>query len=780
MALPSLDLSIGLYITEHPELAETTYKSVVQGLQQGFNVVLLPDRQEMLAHAQHLGQKLGVKVLNTFVQGKPRAFNQLIKHKAAKYYVLIDAGVVSGPNCLATMVQVLAQNNNVGLVGPSTNLGWNEQNISRSQKYVTGYAIERVAERLAKRHGLAYQPMTPLHSLADFFYVLKHEVVQAVGSADERYGAGPCWEMDYNIRAARAGYQGVMALGAYALRKAPHERTVQIQHDLHLQAKQRYQDKFCALQLNGSGHAYESHCLGEECEHFAPKDKIEVFRSFEKQEGPTTNQNLPLVTCAMPTRGRPGYVEKAIHYFLAQDYPHKEMVVVYDQPADLPANTKAHPNIRFFRAGQDRTIGAKRNRAAQQAKGSIIVQWDDDDLYGNDRISRQVMPIINEQTDITAFTDTIFFDLENWQCWKCSDQLHQKLFLKNVTGGTMAFRRSLYKVPQCMYPNVSLREDANFLMQAINKGARLLPLKGENSYIYLRHNMNSWAFKTGNFLDARGWRKIEEPVLVQKEAHFYGPLSKNGRPRVKQGAPTPTLTQQANSAAQPPVTCIMPTANRRPYVPHAIQYFLRQSNQNAELLILVDGHDPVQDLVPHHERIRYIKLKPGHNVGQKRNLACREAQHQIIMHWDDDDWIHPDWINTQVGYLLSSQAQVTGMRYLYFYQPTTRKAWQYRYPENAKPWVAGGTLCYHKAFWQGNPFPEVKVGEDALFVWNKQGQDVLTYHENYHMYVAMVHKHNTSPKNTQNSLWHQVPHTTVEAFMQNDLGLYLQKAAELV
>ena len=30
--------------------------------------------------------------------------------------------------------------------------------------------------------------------------------VPAIGGADESYGLGPCWEMDYNIRAARAGF----------------------------------------------------------------------------------------------------------------------------------------------------------------------------------------------------------------------------------------------------------------------------------------------------------------------------------------------------------------------------------------------------------------------------------------------------------------------------------------------------------------------------------------------------------------------------------------------
>ena len=48
----------------------------------------------------------------------------------------------------------------------------------------------------------------------------------------------------------------------------------------------------------------------------------------------------------------------------------------------------------------------------------------------------------------------------------------------------------------------------------------------------------------------------------------------------------------------PLVSCIMPTYNRRPFVPKAIEYFLRQDYPNRELIILDDGDDRVADLVP--------------------------------------------------------------------------------------------------------------------------------------------------------------------------------------
>ena len=48
----------------------------------------------------------------------------------------------------------------------------------------------------------------------------------------------------------------------------------------------------------------------------------------------------------------------------------------------------------------------------------------------------------------------------------------------------------------------------------------------------------------------------------------------------------------------PMVSCIMPTYNRREFIPNAIRYFLRQDYDNKELIIIDDGTDNIADLVP--------------------------------------------------------------------------------------------------------------------------------------------------------------------------------------
>src|SRR5262245_16853127 len=97
-----------------------------------------------------------------------------------------------------------------------------------------------------------------------------------------------------------------------------------------------------------------------------------------------------------------------------------------------------------------------------------------------------------------------------------------------------------------------------------------------------------------------------------------------------------------------PVTCILPTHNRRTFVVPAIKYFLRQDYQSKELIIIDEGATPIGDLTTIDNHIHYIRLDERIPLGAKRNLACRESRGEIIVHWDDDDWMAPWRLSYQV------------------------------------------------------------------------------------------------------------------------------------
>lgn len=200
----------------------------------------------------------------------------------------------------------------------------------------------------------------------------------------------------------------------------------------------------------------------------------------------------------------------------------------------------------------------------------------------------------------------------------------------------------------------------------------------------------------------------------------------------------------------------MPTGDRRPFVAAAVGSFLAQSYPERELLILDDGADRVADLVPADDRVRYVRLDRRLSLGAKRNLACEQARGELIAHWDDDDWHAPRRLNYQVDALLASGKDVCGLQALLFYEPEARRAWRYDYPRDQRFWLSGSSLVYRRSFWERNRFPDVNVGEDALFVWAGSPDRMLAL-DDPTIHVGLIHRGNTSPKQTSGPFWRPWP-----------------------
>lgn len=224
------------------------------------------------------------------------------------------------------------------------------------------------------------------------------------------------------------------------------------------------------------------------------------------------------------------------------------------------------------------------------------------------------------------------------------------------------------------------------------------------------------------------------------------------------------------------VSCILPTYNRRALFAQSIRYFLRQDYAEKELIVVDDGTDSIADLVPQDEAIRYLRLNTRLTVGAKRNLACREARGEIILHWDDDDWMAGWRVSYQVKRLEESRAEICGLDRLWYWQPDAGQAWEYVYPAGARRWVSGNTLCYRKRFWERHPFPEINIAEDARFVWQAQADQVLRL-EDRRFIVGLVHAGNVSPKATGGSCWNACPVEAVRELVGSDLVFYESRQA---
>lgn len=98
--------------------------------------------------------------------------------------------------------------------------------------------------------------------------------------------------------------------------------------------------------------------------------------------------NLPPISCVCVTCARVHPLQNAIHDFVSQKYEGvKELVVLNTCPLQTlefiwPHGNATFPNLRIINLDKrPESLGQARNMAIEQAKGDIIVTWDDDDSY---------------------------------------------------------------------------------------------------------------------------------------------------------------------------------------------------------------------------------------------------------------------------------------------------------------------------------------------------------------------------------------------------------------
>ncbi|HKN50728.1 MAG TPA: glycosyltransferase family 2 protein [Actinomycetota bacterium] len=269
-------------------------------------------------------------------------------------------------------------------------------------------------------------------------------------------------------------------------------------------------------------------------------------------------------------------------------------------------------------------------------------------------------------------------------------------------------------------------------------------------------------------------REYDDPIRARVRARFggYGPDSLGsalapGRPAL----PRPAAPASRHLPRRTRVSCIMPTHNRRFFVPQAIRCFLRQDLAESELIVVDDGTDPVADLIPDDPRIRYLRLPERHTIGQKRNIGCAQAWGEIIVHWDDDDWMASWRLSHQVESLSSGDVDVSGLRSLLCYEIPEGRAWRYEQPDHGRPWVAGATFCYRRSLWERHPFADTNDGSDTGYLWEAPAKRVGVLAD-ASFYVALLHGDNASSAAVEGPSWRPCPPEKVARLMGEDWAFY--------
>lgn len=709
--MPSV--AIGVHVQCGPEQLRATIEMLRRNTSLPLRLAILPDDPDK-STLDCLARFDIPQFPSDEALGGAACLNRLVRNTDTDIVVLLENGALVGPGWLELLLTAIESSPNCGLAGPSTNRSWNEQAVFPNSGD-SPEEIARVASQAASRFGPACKKLAPLYSLADFCYVVRRDVFQRVGEADELYGLGPCWEMDFNIRAARAGFEGVWACASYVYRAPVTERRMR-EEALYFEAsKRRYQDKFCGARLRSEKKDYRSHCRGDACSNFAPPSLITIGPAAPECSAPiVSHARPPIVSCIMPTYNRRPFIRRAIECFQRQDYDNTELVIVdngTDPIRDLLPNDS---RIRYSHVPQKLTIGALRNLACQAARGEVIVHWDDDDWYPSYRIRKQVQPLIENRAEISGTSALYYYDSAKRQAF-----LYRYSGAKIwVSGNTLAFKRKVWQ--RNPFPDMQVGEDSAFI----------------------------WSAPRTSILD------LKEPALCVGSIHLA-----NASPKNAQGAfwiPQPvafvmSLFSEAGNVESPVnsplVSCVMPTFNRRAFIPLALSSFRAQNYPNKELIVVDDGSDSVADLFLDDPSLRYVGLKQRLTIGAKRNLACQEARGEIIAHWDDDDWYSPDRLSQQVAPILAGTAEITGLANRCMLEVPAGRFWAPANDLHRRMFVGdvhGGTLVYRKTILADNiRYPETNLAEDAGLLHQAiRRRKRLLRLENTDLFVYLRHNRN--------------------------------------
>jgi len=231
----------------------------------------------------------------------------------------------------------------------------------------------------------------------------------------------------------------------------------------------------------------------------------------------------PLISCVMPTmNNRYDLTHQAIKYFLRQDYPQKEIVIVDDEPGS-PAEFAKYPgNVRYFvRPGKKATIGAKANFAIERAKGDILHRQDDDDWY-HPRLLSELweMAAVDPVKTVTRLYEFSVFLLLPWKYKICGERPW-------LLGTSIMFHRKFWE-PNHFREDIPDSEDFYFRKGGAQREAIL---RRKDACVVLRHGLShGWTrMYGGQMVDDYFAKLADYPVPIDKvlpaeDLEFYRKL----------------------------------------------------------------------------------------------------------------------------------------------------------------------------------------------------------------------------------------------------------------
>ena len=239
--------------------------------------------------------------------------------------------------------------------------------------------------------------------------------------------------------------------------------------------------------------------------------------------------SAPLVSCLMVTQPVPrrlAYFRRTVADYLRQTWAPRELVVVLDRGdgatreaflAHLAA--LARDDIRVLEPEGKLTLGALRNRSFAHARGELLCQWDDDELYHPERVAAQVALLRELGGEALCLEEVL-------QYFPASRSLYCINFRKTVPKampGSMLMRRGLPVAYPETGPNAERGEDTALVTQLHALGVFRAAAGRAHLYVYQSHGANTWNDEHHRMLAQE--LSLSKAMLQRREAELRAGLA---------------------------------------------------------------------------------------------------------------------------------------------------------------------------------------------------------------------------------------------------------------
>jgi glycosyltransferase involved in cell wall biosynthesis len=234
--------------------------------------------------------------------------------------------------------------------------------------------------------------------------------------------------------------------------------------------------------------------------------------------------SAPLVSCLMVTQPVPArlpHFRQAVADYLRQTYAPRELVVVLDRgdAATREAflahvDALARDDLRVVEPPAKLKLGALRNASLAHARGELLLQWDDDELFHPARVATQVALLGELGGDALCLEEVV-----HW--FPATRTLHCINFRKTAPQampGSLLMRRGLPVAYPDTGPRAERGEDTDLALQLRALGGFRAAPGLAHLYVYQSHGANTWSDEHHRMLARE--LSLSKALLQRREAQL--------------------------------------------------------------------------------------------------------------------------------------------------------------------------------------------------------------------------------------------------------------------